>query len=108
MSDSKLYPVSATHPGRTHLNRAQYETLYAESIDSPHTFWPRMATTFLDWLAPFTQLNDCNMAAGSVRWFIGGKVDHIPATIFANYPKLMHVHDAVRDHPGVKSWYAKG
>lgn len=43
----------------------------------------------------------------SVRWFIGGKVDHIPATIFSGYPRLMGVHDAVRDHPGVKSWYAK-
>jgi glutathione S-transferase len=43
----------------------------------------------------------------AVRWFIGGKVDHIPATIFAGYPKLMRVHDAVRDHAGVKSWYAK-
>lgn len=43
----------------------------------------------------------------AVRWFIGGKVDHIPATIFSGYPKLMRVHDAVRDHPGVKSWYAK-
>jgi prostaglandin-H2 D-isomerase / glutathione transferase len=44
----------------------------------------------------------------AVRWFIGGKVDHIPATIFAGFPKLMRVHDAVRDHAGVKSWYAKG
>ncbi len=44
----------------------------------------------------------------AVRWFIGGKVDHIPATIFAGYPRLMAVHDAVRDHPGVKAWYAKG
>jgi glutathione S-transferase len=43
----------------------------------------------------------------AVRWFIGGKVDHIPATIFAAYPKLIGVHDAVRDHAGVKSWYAK-
>jgi len=43
----------------------------------------------------------------AVRWFIGGKVDYIPATIFAGYPKLMRVHDAVRDHPGVKSWYAR-
>jgi glutathione S-transferase len=42
-----------------------------------------------------------------VRWFLGGKVDHIPATIFAAFPKLMGVHDAVRDHPGVKAWYAK-
>ncbi len=43
----------------------------------------------------------------AVRWFIGGNVDHIPATIFAGYPRLMRVHDAVRDHAGVKSWYAK-
>jgi glutathione S-transferase len=42
----------------------------------------------------------------AVRWFIGGNVDHIPATIFADYPRLMAVHDAVRDHAGVKSWYA--
>ena len=42
----------------------------------------------------------------AVRWFIGGKVDYIPATIFAGYPKLMRIHDAVRDHPGVKTWYA--
>ncbi len=43
----------------------------------------------------------------AVRWFLGGKVDYIPATIFAGYPKLNRVHDAVRDHEGVKAWYAK-
>lgn len=43
----------------------------------------------------------------AVRWFIGGKVDHIPASVFAAFPKLMGVHDAVRDHPRVKAWYAK-
>jgi glutathione S-transferase len=43
----------------------------------------------------------------AVRWFIGGKVDYVPATIFAGYPRLIAVHDAVRDHPGVKAWYAK-
>jgi len=44
----------------------------------------------------------------AVRWFAGGKVDHIPATIFAAYPKLTRVHDAVRDDARVKSWYARG
>jgi glutathione S-transferase len=43
----------------------------------------------------------------AVRWFNGGKVDHIPATIFSAYPKLVRVHDAVRDHERVKSWYAR-
>ena len=42
----------------------------------------------------------------AVRWFIGGKVDHIPATIFSDCPNLLRVHDAVRDHAGVKAWYA--
>ena len=43
----------------------------------------------------------------AVRWFIGGKVDHIPATVFSGFPKLTKVYESVRDHAGVKSWYAK-
>ena len=42
-----------------------------------------------------------------VRWLVGGQVDHIPTTIFTAYPKLIGVHEAVRNHAGVKSWYAK-
>jgi glutathione S-transferase len=43
-----------------------------------------------------------------VRWLAGGKLDHIPATIFAGFPRLTRVHDAVRDDVRVKAWYAKG
>jgi glutathione S-transferase len=43
----------------------------------------------------------------AVRWFAGGKVDHIPATIFAGFPKLMRVHDHVRDDGRIKAWYAR-
>lgn len=43
----------------------------------------------------------------AVRWFAGGKVDHIPATIFAAYPKLNRIHDAVRDDARIKAWYAR-
>ena len=42
-----------------------------------------------------------------VRWLSGGKVDHIPATIFSAFPKLVRVHDAVRDDPRIKAWYAR-
>lgn len=42
-----------------------------------------------------------------VRWFLGGSVDHVPPTIFSGAPKLLRVHDAVRDHEGVKAWYAR-
>jgi glutathione S-transferase len=43
-----------------------------------------------------------------VRWLSGGKVDHIPATIFSGFRKLTRVHDAVRDDARVVGWYAKG
>lgn len=43
----------------------------------------------------------------AVRWFRGGKVDHIPATVFEAFPKLTRLHDAVDAHPGVRAWYAK-
>jgi len=43
----------------------------------------------------------------AVRWFNGGKVDHIPATIFAGYPKLVGVHDAVQAHPAIRAWQAR-
>jgi glutathione S-transferase len=41
------------------------------------------------------------------RWFKSGVLDHIPTTVFDAFPKLNRVHDAVRDHAGVKAWYAK-
>ncbi len=74
-SESKIYPVTPAQTQRSHLNRAQYEKLYKESIESPQTFWPRMATEFLSWLAPFTKLNDCDMKQGRAAWFIGGKLN---------------------------------
>jgi glutathione S-transferase len=43
----------------------------------------------------------------AVRWFAGGGVDHIPATIFAACPKLTRLHDAVRDDARIKAWQAK-
>lgn len=43
----------------------------------------------------------------AVQWLSSGKVDHIPADIFAAYPKLTGVYEAVRDHPGVKEWTAR-
>ncbi|MES2606935.1 MAG: acetate--CoA ligase [Pseudomonadota bacterium] len=87
MSGSKLYPVSPALKGKTHLDKATYDTLYAESINSPDTFWPRMANEFLQWEKPFSHVHEGNMATGDVRWFIDGKLNvalncidrHLPA-----------------------------
>lgn len=41
------------------------------------------------------------------RWVKSGTLDHMPASLFDAYPRLTRLHDAVRDHAGVKAWYAK-
>lgn len=41
------------------------------------------------------------------RWIAGGKLDHVPATLLADHPKLARIHDAVAGHPGVRAWYAR-
>jgi glutathione S-transferase len=49
---------------------------------------------------------DCKVFV-MVRWLAGGKLDHIPADIITKFPKMMRIHDSVRDHAGVKAWYAR-
>lgn len=43
----------------------------------------------------------------AVRWLRSNVLDHIPGTVFDPFPKLNRVHDSVRDHASVKSWYAR-
>ena len=43
----------------------------------------------------------------TVRWFRGGALDHIPATVLSSSPKLNRVCDAVAEHPRVKDWSAR-
>ncbi len=42
-----------------------------------------------------------------VRWLTAGTLDHVPATVLDHCPKLMHLYQAVAEHPGVKAWLAK-
>ena len=41
-----------------------------------------------------------------MKWFVSGGVDHISPDIFAPWPKLMGVYEAVKTHPRVIDWYA--
>jgi acetyl-CoA synthetase len=87
VSDSKIYPVPESFKTSAHLNKEQYDAMYKASVDDPDTFWREQATTFLDWIAPFSQVSDCDMAKGEVSWFLGGKLNvsvncidrHLPA-----------------------------
>jgi len=42
----------------------------------------------------------------SVRFFIGGGADYISGDVFAAFPKLLGLVDAVKEHPKVVAYYA--
>ncbi|HVT80080.1 MAG TPA: acetate--CoA ligase [Phycisphaerae bacterium] len=52
---------------------AEYETLYKESLDSPDTFWPRMASE-LHWFKKWDKLLDWSNPPFA-KWFVGGKIN---------------------------------
>lgn len=43
-----------------------------------------------------------------MRWLSGGALDHVPTNVLAPFAKLQQLNEAVREHPGVKAWYARG
>ena len=42
-----------------------------------------------------------------LRWVISGGIDHIPATAFSNYPRLMTLYESVSNHPKVSEWVSR-
>ncbi|HEX6276417.1 MAG TPA: glutathione S-transferase family protein [Polyangiaceae bacterium] len=40
-------------------------------------------------------------------WLKGGVLDHVPADVLAEFPKLEKLHESVKKHPKVAAWYAR-
>lgn len=41
------------------------------------------------------------------RWFSSGGVDHVPKDVFAKFPKLSGIEQAVAKHPRIVAWYSR-
>jgi acetyl-CoA synthetase len=82
-----LYAPAAPLAQAAHINAEQYQTLYAQSIQNPDTFWAEQARSFLTWQRPFTEVFRGDFAQGSVSWFGDGTLNlaencidrHLPA-----------------------------
>lgn len=75
MSDSKLYPVPESFAEQAHINRARYERLYSESVETPEVFWASQAKEFIDWKKPFDKVFDFDFTVGKADWFQGGELN---------------------------------
>lgn len=40
-------------------------------------------------------------------WLKGGVLDHVPTTVLDGHPKLLALHESVKQHPKVAAWYAR-
>lgn len=58
-----------------HLNQAQYQSLYAQSINHPEAFWGEQATRFISWYSTWSQVLSGDFAAGEARWFKGATLN---------------------------------
>jgi acetyl-CoA synthetase len=74
LTERRLFDPPAEFSKQAHLkSMAEYETLYRESLESPDTFWPRMASE-LHWFKKWDQLLDWSTPPFA-KWFVGGKIN---------------------------------
>ncbi len=73
---SKLYPVPADVAAKARVSAADYEKLYAESIDDNEGFWRRIGQR-LDWIKPYTKVKDVSFDANDlhIRWYHDGELN---------------------------------
>jgi len=73
LQEHRVFPPAANFSARAHIkSRAQYDALYRESIDSPDTFWTRIASE-LHWFKQWDKVLDWQLPFA--KWFVGGKMN---------------------------------
>jgi len=76
MSENKSYPPSAEFVANAKINEAQYDEMYAASINDPDAFWGEHGKR-IDWIKPFTKVKNVSFAHPdvSIKWFEDGEVN---------------------------------
>ena len=74
--DKNLYPVPEGTKERTLVNEAQYDEMYARSVDDNEGFWADQAKR-VDWIKPFTKVKDVSFAKDDlhIRWYEDGTLN---------------------------------
>ena len=67
---SNLYPVPESFNERAHLDKSEYERIYAESVENNEAFWAETAKR-LDWFTFPTKIKDVSFDKSDlhIRWF---------------------------------------
>lgn len=74
MSEVKTYPVPQGFEN-AHVNKAQYDAMYARSVNDPEAFYREQAEQFLSFDQAPAKICDWDLAKGEANWFAGGKLN---------------------------------
>ncbi|MEK2610813.1 acetate--CoA ligase [Pseudomonas shirazensis] len=74
MFDLSKYPTALAVSQATALSVDDYKRLYRQSIDDPDGFWAEQAKR-LDWIKPWSSVQQADLASGEAKWFAGGKLN---------------------------------
>jgi len=74
--NQKIYQVPENFAAAAQINRADYERMYAESVENPERFWARIAQR-IEWIQEFRRVRDVSYAERDFRihWFTDGKLN---------------------------------
>src|SRR5579864_6883440 len=75
MTDT-LIPVPGNWRDRALIDRAKYETMYAQSVSHPEDFWRAQAAR-IDWIKPFTKVKNVSFNPDNlyIKWFEDGTLN---------------------------------
>lgn len=76
MSENKSYPPSAEFVANAKITEAQYDEMYAASVNDPDAFWAEHGKR-VDWMKPFTKVKNVSYAHPdvSIKWFEDGELN---------------------------------
>jgi len=76
MSDHHVVHPVPDHIAKTaHINKADYQALYRQSIQHPEEFWAQQAERFIDWYRPWDRVMDWDFHEPRIRWFDGAELN---------------------------------
>ena len=72
----QIYPPSADFVANAKINKADYDSMYAQSINNPDHFWSEHGKR-VDWIKPYSKIKDVDYSYPnvSIKWFEDGQLN---------------------------------
>ncbi|OUU44485.1 MAG: acetyl-coenzyme A synthetase, partial [Candidatus Puniceispirillum sp. TMED52] len=77
MSEHHQFPPSDARAKSALVDNATYLDMYKRSIEQPDAFWDDMGRQQIDWMKPYTKVNNSTYDAASlsIKWYEDGTLN---------------------------------